>query len=172
MLNMDSQWHPVRGAIEAALIETLELKPAQLSRYAIKSRKLYGRARAKSGTDKAIKLLKRLAAIPRQHLVPIFAVAVNDAGLREAFSPLRPSMTPLVKGVDPFKIAFEQVMARVDAYVHTSFSEQQVLWIHDVGSLDKHAKDSLRGFRLLRKTQEEDFQNEQGAEFDEAGNSI
>jgi hypothetical protein len=47
-------------------------------------------------------------------------------------------------------------MQKVDTYVHASYRDEEVLWIHDAGSLDGVTKDSLRGWRawLEEVTQE------------------
>jgi hypothetical protein len=161
MLNMDSQWHPVRNDIEAAVIRSnITKKPTT---YTIKGRTLYHQVT--NGKVEAGKLIKLLMLIARRHMLPIFCGAVDNVGLEKTFGPSFPNAEAIVNGIDPFKIALETCMAKVDQYIHVGFTTEQVLWIHDKGH-EGHAKDSLRGFRSLREMQENEFQNEMAGELD------
>jgi Protein of unknown function (DUF3800) len=147
MLNIDSQWHPVLRAIDEALREFLGRD--QVANYEISGRVLY--ARIKRGDPQASKLMAALMAIPRKNLVPIFYSAVDRAGFAAVRRVRRvPDGTLFDIGIpDVFAEAIFNAITQVDAYVHTGFPHEQVLWIHDAGRYDEWAKAWLETFQEM-----------------------
>src|SRR5208282_6714987 len=156
LLNMDSQWIPVRDAVEAALKETLGKSDDELGRYVIKGKALYHQI--DRGEVKAKELVARLMAIPRQHLVPVWYGAVNRDGFQYQMENIH--VRAQFKERDrPFMFALEECMKLVDTWVHSTLPEDKVIWIHDEGSLNERARETLRGFRWFTN-------DSQWAEFD------
>ncbi len=148
LLNMDSQWEPVRDAFEAALRDVYQLPDEKVARWAVKGKQLYHQI--ERGDEKAKVIMARLMSIPRQHLVPIWYGAVDRAGFKFQMENIH--LRAEFKEVNrPFMMALEDCMTRIDTWVHTGFPDEQVLWVHDEGSLNDAAKNTLRGFRWLRK---------------------
>lgn len=147
LLNMDSQWIPVRDAVELALKETFELSDAEVGRFVIKGHRLY--QRIEQNESKAKNLMTRLMAIPRQALVPVWYGAVDRDGFKYQMENIHID-AEFRERDRPFKFALEECMRAVDSWVHSTFPEEKVIWIHDEGSLNERARETLRGFRWLR----------------------
>ena len=154
LLNIDSQWIPVRDAVEGALREVYGLSDAQMAKYAIKGKTLYHKI--EHGDSKAIELVTRLLRIPKQQKVPIWYGAVDRDGYYYQMENLHLRDFNYRDAIPPFRIAFEHCMNIVDGIMRAIFPDEQVLWIHDGGSLDKHAKRTLRSLRALLKEIRED----------------
>jgi hypothetical protein len=144
LLNMDSQWMPVRDSIEAAVEETY----GNVDRFVIKGKSIYHQI--EHGEKKAKELMERLMAIPKQHLVPIWYGAVDRDGFKYQMENIHIDSTFRERD-RPFMFALEACMSSVDTWVHSTLPEHQVIWIHDEGSLNERARETLRGFRWLRK---------------------
>jgi hypothetical protein len=144
MLNMDSQWRQVSHDIEAAISRTMN--PRDLSRYMIKGKTLYHKI--ERGEMKARELMGRLMVIPRRHGIQVFFGAVHRKGFKRQMTELR-QRGALADPYRMFRLAFEDCMVRVDNYVQTALPKEEVLWIHDSGSLNSPTKQTLRSFRLL-----------------------
>jgi hypothetical protein len=157
LLDMDCQWIPVRDAVEAALKECYGFSEGQLSRYVIKGRKVF--QKIERGDPKAKELMARLMAIPQQQHVPVWYGAVDRGAFKYQMENIHINSTFAEKD-RPFMFALEECMYRVDAWVHSSLREHQVIWIHDEGSLNERARETLRGFRWLQKESELDIQFE------------
>jgi hypothetical protein len=138
LLNIDSQWIPVRDAVEGALRKVYGLSDSQMSRYAIKGKNLYHKI--ERGDSKAMELVARLMAIPKQKRVPIWYGAVDRDGYYYQMENLHLRDFNYKDAIPPFRIAFEQCINRVDGIMRSMFPDEQVLWIHDAGSLDEHAR--------------------------------
>ena len=147
LLNMDSQWLPVRDAVELALKETFELSDAEIDRFVIKGHRLY--QRIERNEPKAKNLMTRLMAIPRQELVPVWYGAVDRDGFKYQMENIHID-AEFRERDRPFMFALEECMRAVDTWVHSNFPEDKVIWIHDEGSLNERARETLRGFRWLR----------------------
>lgn len=141
LLNMDCDWKPIRDAVEEAIVEYI--KPRNLKRCALKGKEIYHRI--ERGDDKASALMASLMVIPEQCRVPVFYAGVHRAGFRYQMTQLR-RCEALEDTYRPFKLAFQNCMQKVETYVHTAYREE-VLWIHDEGSLEPAAKESLRNWR-------------------------
>jgi hypothetical protein len=142
MLNMDCQWKPVRDAVEAAIADVIQ--PRVMSRYALKGKNIYHRI--ERGEPQAIELMKRLMAIPRKCYVPVFWDGIHRQGFRFQMTPFHRNEA-LADVYRPFRLAFQNCMQGIENYVHTSYRDEEVLWIHDGGSLNPIAKESLRAWR-------------------------
>jgi hypothetical protein len=142
MLNMDSQWKPVRDEVECAIAETMH--PSNLRRYAIHGKSLYHKIERDDAQAKD--LMARLMRIPHRCLIPVFYAAVHRAGFRFQMKEFR-QHSALADQYRPFRLAFQNCMQEVDNYIHTSYRSEEVLWIHDAGSLDGITKQSLRAWR-------------------------
>ena len=150
LFNMDSQWRPVRDAVEEAIVETVN--PRDLSKYALKGRRIY--KKIERNEPGAHALMARLMAIPSACLVPVFRHGVHLAGFRLQRSRMK-QFSQVRDTYAPFKLAFQGCMTQIDTQVHTFCHDEEVLWIHDEGSLNESAKTSLRDFRtFLRLGQE------------------
>jgi hypothetical protein len=144
LLNMDSQWIPVRDSVEAALEETY----GKVDRFVIKGKNIYHQI--EHGEEKAKKLMARLMEIPRQQLVPVWYGAVDRDGFKYQMENIHIDST--FKERDrPFMFALDTCMTSADTWVHSTLPEDKVIWIHDEGSLNEPAREALRGFRWLRK---------------------
>jgi hypothetical protein len=144
LLNMDSQWIPVRDSVESALEETY----GKVDRFVIKGKNIYHQI--EHGEGKAKDLMARLMAIPHQQLVPVWYGAVDRAAFKYQMENLHIHST-FREQDRPFMFALEQCMERVDTWVHSTLREDQVIWIHDEGSLNERARETLRGFRWMKK---------------------
>jgi len=149
LLDMDSQWVPVRDAIEEAIKNIYEKGDDQLERYALKAKALYHQI--ERGDIRAAEMMNRLMAIPREQGIPIWYGAVDRAGFKMGMERMRlPASPPFKENNIPFKFAFEECMHRIDTWMHADGPEEHVLWIHDDGSLNERAKQALRGFRWAK----------------------
>jgi hypothetical protein len=154
LLNMDSQWIPVRDRVEAALGEAYGLSEQEIGRFVIKGHRLYQKLeRNGPRADDTRELLARLVAIPRQELVPLWYGAVDRDGFKFQMENIH-TRTQFKEANRPFMHALEECMDRVDTWVHADKPEESVIWIHDEGSLNERARETLRGFRWLRKESE------------------
>jgi uncharacterized protein DUF3800 len=142
LLNMDHQWKPVRDAVEAAIADVI--KPPAMSRYALKGKNIYHQI--ERGEPHAIELMKRLMSVPRQCCVPVFWDGVHRQGFRFQMKTLRQSRA-LADVYRPFRLAFQNCVQGIETYVHTAYRDEELLWIHDGGSLNPIAKESLRAWR-------------------------
>ena len=149
LLNIDTQWIPVRDAVEAALGEVYNLSDSQMARYAFKGKTLYHKI--ERDDPKAIEFVSRLLAIPKQQKVLVWYGAVDRDGYHYQMENIHLRDENYRDAIPPFRIAFEQCMDRVDGVMRALFPDEQVLWIHDGGSLDEHAKSTLRSLRALLK---------------------
>lgn len=151
MLNMDSQWHPVLEAIERGIVD--HIGKDDISGYEIKGRSLYHGIR--NGNKKSAKLMTSLMGIPSQHHIPVFYGAIDRSGFKYFMRnrhKLRGHSDDQSEQPDPdphetFLEALKDCISRVDSFVHTVFPREQVLWIHDKGRYDEHAKIGLRDER-------------------------
>lgn len=149
LFNMDSQWRPVRDAIEKAILDTLD-PPPDLNRFLLKGHRIYQKIERLDNprAPQWSALMAQLMAIPLEHLIPVFRHGVHKAGFRLQRSRMR-QWSQARDANAPFKLAFEGCMTQVDTLVHTFCRDEEVLWIHDGGSLDKPAKATLRNFRAF-----------------------
>jgi hypothetical protein len=151
MLNADHQWHPTLQSIESALRSALGRD--ETSNFEIRGRNLYHQVRR--GDEKAHTLLSELLLIPKQQRLPIFYGAVDRAGyklfMQKIYIPsVRAGRNDEPMGtLDTFKQALDKCMNLLDSYVHAAFPEEQVLWIHDKGMYDDHAKEQLNFIRSV-----------------------
>lgn len=146
MLDLDSQWKPMRDAVEKAILETLH--PKNIDRYALKGKSIYHQI--ERNETKAKDLMSRLMAVPEKCCIPVFYAGVHLAGFRFQMKTFR-QYSALADPFRPFRLAFQNCMQEVDTYVHTAFPDEQVLWIHDAGSLNGITKESLRSWRDFLK---------------------
>jgi hypothetical protein len=152
MLNIDVQWHPVLAMIEKSI--RCFVGRGNISNFELKGHILYRKIR--KGDRKAARLMRDLMAIPSQFLIPVFHSAVNRAGfsrfMKEVYIPTvrkgRGGEDP-IGARDTFSQALQGCAVLIDSYVHTTFKDEQILWIHDVGRYDKLAKDDLDHIRSL-----------------------
>jgi hypothetical protein len=164
LLNIDTQWIPVRDAVEDALREVYNLSDSEMARYAIKGKILYHKL--ERGDAKAIDLVARLLAIPKQQKILVWYGAVDRDGYYWQMENLHLRDFNYRDPNPLFRIAFEHCMNRVDGIMRSLFPDEQVLWIHDGGSLDEHAKGTLRDLRsLLKEIREEQKQHPPGTPF-------
>jgi hypothetical protein len=143
MLNMDSQWIPVRDLVDTSFQEYLGDR--DLERNEIKGNQLYKEIR--KGSKRAARLMRKLMAVTRVCRVPVFYGAVDRLGYKAIMDDSRPT-----RGSDDFfTVAFTDCLNRVETYIHTAMPEEQVLWIHDAGGKGtREAKDTLRTIRDMR----------------------
>ena len=149
LLNIDTQWIPVRDAVENALREVYGLSDAQMAKYAFKGKTLYHKI--ERGDAKAIEFVARLLAIPKKEKVLVWYGEVDRDGYYYQMENIHLRDFNYRDAIPPFRIAFEQCINRVDGVMRAMFPNEQVLWIHDGGSLDEHAKKTLRNLRSLLK---------------------
>jgi hypothetical protein len=117
LLNMDSQWLPVRDEVEAALAEAYQMCQEQIDKYVIKGHKLY--QKIKRDEPKAKVLMARLMAIPRRHLIPIWYGAVDRDGFKYQMENIH-IHAEFRERDRPFMFALEQCMEAVDTWVHST----------------------------------------------------
>ena len=145
MLNMDSQWHPVREAIEKAIMDVLNKTKNDLSHYEIKTATLFHQI--KRGDEKAWELLRRLVEIPQRQAFPVFQGIVDRSEIDQV---LKKSELQIDSATLCFREALRDCLVAANRYVRTGFSAEQILWIHDSGgSYNKHGKDQLRSLRWI-----------------------
>lgn len=155
LLNLDHQWIPVRDDFESALKDIYGLSDSQLAHFAVKGHRLY--QQIERGDERASNLMKRLMAIPYRRKVPIWYGAVDRDGYKYHMENIHIRSEFSEKDViRPFRIAFEECLNRIDTYVHAFFHDEQILWIHDEGSLNTPAKNTLKDLRFLLKEAERD----------------
>ena len=154
LLNIDSQWVPVRNAVEGALREVYGLSDIQMGKYTIKGKTLYHKI--ERGDPKAIKLVALLLAIPKRQNFQMWYGAVDRDGYYYQMENIHLRDFNYRDATPPFRIAFEHCMHRLDGFMRAIFPNEQVLWIHDGGSLNEHAKRTLRDVRSMLKEIQED----------------
>jgi len=154
MLNMDSQWRPVHDAVESAIDVAFE-GASPPKDFKLKGRVLYkALERGKSPYLSVYeRLLRLLLVIPRRNLVPVWYGAVDLAGFKFQMRAFR-QKAAYSDPHRPFKIALEECMTRIDTYIHADRPDEQVMWIHDMGTLNDPANRTLQGLRWLRKEAE------------------
>ena len=155
VLNIDSQWKPVRDDFELALKEVCGFSDDQLAHYVVKGKSLYHKI--ERGDSKAIELMQRLMAIPFRQKVPVWYGAIDRDGYKYHMENIHVRAEFSERDViRPFRTAFEECINRIDTYIHAFCPDEQILWIHDEGSLNEHAKNTLRDLRSLLKEAEQD----------------
>jgi hypothetical protein len=153
VMNLDSQWVPVRDRIERAIEEVYPGK--NLAKYSLKGKNLYHQI--ERDDPKAADLMALLMAVPLREKVQVVHGAVDRDGFKYHMENIHLNATFEERdAIRPFRIAFEHCINRIDAYMRTTFPKEQVLWIHDGGSLNEHAKHQLRDLRALLKEFEND----------------
>ena len=98
-----------------------------------------------------MEFVARLMRIPKQEKLPVWYGAVDRDGYHYQMENIHLRDFNRRDGIAPFRIAFEHCMNRIDGFMHAIFPKEHVLWIHDGGSLNEHAKGTLRSLRSLIK---------------------
>lgn len=145
MLNMDCHWHPVREAIEKAIMDVLDKTQDDLTHYEIKTASLFHQI--KKGHDKAGELLHRLVEIPQKQAFPIFQGIVEKVEIADA---LKKSELQIDLSTLCFREALRECLVAANRYVRAGYQNEQILWIHDSGgAYNEHGKDQLRSLRWI-----------------------
>src|SRR5208282_4744593 len=106
LLNMDSQWLPVRDAIDGAIKKIYGKTDEQLKRFALKGKTLYHQI--ERGDRRASEMMSRMVSIPREHRLPVWYSAVDRAGFRIGMESYGPPAAPAFEENNrPFMMALE-----------------------------------------------------------------
>lgn len=167
MLNMDSQWSPIKNDVECALSSLMT--PERAARYELKGKKLFSGIRKGYGTP--FKILSASLNILARHKVPIFYGAVSRIAYQQLTKRINASSskkrtTPHVRYLsgETQNLAFFTCASDVDSYVHTGFPAEQVLWVAAKSRADARLQAGLADLRVIKAA---DLQNMPGGHLEE-----